>query len=450
MGKDPQNVIIIIADSLRYDSVYDGGVRLPYLQSHAREFKQARSAGCWTLPATASLFTGLMPHEHGATSQTRSIHPHVVTLAERYKAQGFHTCQITANIATTDVFNLHRGFDEVRRIWKMVDPKFNRLQQFLALVGKPRLRKKLLSKDMIMAKLSSDLEMAKTWLQHTYDDIFDEARAILRENEKTGRRSFIFINLMETHFPYHIAPTFKLTKGGIFQKLRELVSLYHMVNQSFLTKGRLNIKEQQLDFLRGRQRRAWEVMANDIDETCREFHEDKENLVVFGADHGETFGEDHWVYHFSNISDGGNKVPFFILHHDDRTHKEEHTPISTKDIYYTLLQESGYAIDGPNILRDPEHSKTVLQSYWYNNKGKTRTEFRFNQLCLLMEEHRYLFKAGEWLMADLHRNEREIDFEPLGKGVNPLFELQMSPENRKFYEKVVSDFSTFSGRIPFK
>ena len=62
----PKNIVLIVADSLRWDSVRGGdGPRLPYIQQHATDFTNARSAGCWTLPATASLFTGLLPHEHG-------------------------------------------------------------------------------------------------------------------------------------------------------------------------------------------------------------------------------------------------------------------------------------------------------------------------------------------------------------------------------------------------
>ncbi|HMS51658.1 MAG TPA: sulfatase-like hydrolase/transferase [Chitinophagales bacterium] len=138
----PRNIILIVADSLRYDSVYGAGetqsVYTPYLNNNAVQFAQARSSGCWTLPATASLFTGLMPHQHGATSQTRNVNPNVPTLAQRLKAAGYNTLQITANVATTDIFGLHRGFDEIRRIWQLVPAKFNRLQQLLVMVGKPR------------------------------------------------------------------------------------------------------------------------------------------------------------------------------------------------------------------------------------------------------------------------------------------------------------------------
>jgi arylsulfatase A-like enzyme len=70
MGQLPRNIIYLIADSLRHDSVYgEGGTGLNYMEEKGIQFTEARSAGCWTLPATAGLFTGMLPHEHGATEQ---------------------------------------------------------------------------------------------------------------------------------------------------------------------------------------------------------------------------------------------------------------------------------------------------------------------------------------------------------------------------------------------
>ena len=40
----------------------------------------------------------------------------VETLAARMKSLGYATYQVTANVATTRIFGLHEGFDEVIRI----------------------------------------------------------------------------------------------------------------------------------------------------------------------------------------------------------------------------------------------------------------------------------------------------------------------------------------------
>jgi len=446
----PRNIIFLVADSLRYDSVYDAGIRLPYVEQNATQFTEARSAGCWTLPATASLFTGLMPHEHGATSQSRSIHDDIPTLAEKMKAAGYNTYQVTANIVTTDIFGLHRGFDEVRRIWKMVDPKFNRLQQLLVLVGKPRLRKKLISKDMLMQRMSSDLDMAKTWIQNTYEDVFEECRKIIRTNEAKGESSFIFLNLMETHFPYHIAPTFELSSNGVIRKLREMTSLFHTVNQTFLTTGKQNIKPDMLEVLKGRQRTAWCSLAPGIDAFCEEMHKDTGNLVVFGADHGENFGETGWTYHFSNVTDAGNKVPMFWLDHHDAAARTITKTVSTRHVFNSFLEATHQTPTGPSMLHQPEASNPIMQSFWYNSRGKTLDKYKYNQICFLLENNRFLLRNDQWYQAPFKANYDEPLYIALPPDAHPIQDLMSELKTKDEHLKTLENFRKFSSGISFE
>ena len=177
---EPRNVVLLVADSLRWDTVHRGPTGLPYLGGRGLRFDQARSGGCWTLPATASMFTGLSPHEHGADAQTRSIN-NAPTLAERMKRLGLSTHMVTANVATTDIFGLDRGFDTLDRVWKLVPATAHRrLHEALVLAGKPRLRQKILSKDFVMGKMSEDLDASKVWLHEK--DLLQIHRGVFAKN----------------------------------------------------------------------------------------------------------------------------------------------------------------------------------------------------------------------------------------------------------------------------
>lgn len=443
----PRNVIVLIADSLRYDSVWGGPTGLPYVEPSAIRFTQARSGGCWTLPATASLFTGLMPHEHGATAQTRAIRTDVPTLAEHMREAGYATHQITANVATTHIFGLHRGFDEVRPIWHHVPAKFKKLHQLVVLAGKPRLRHRLFSRDFIQGKLSEDLDAAKVWLQSTANDVFAHARALLKENEARGRGSFLFLNLMETHFPYHLGPSFKTLSGGVIARVRELMSLFHLVNQTFLTDGKPHIRPDMLDVLRRRQRAAWEWLAPQVDAFVRELHEDTGNLVVFGSDHGDNFGEQGWLYHFSNVTDAGNRVPLFWLPHDGRAPGVVHTPVSARDVYGSLLRAIGRS-DRPSLLLDePGQSLPIMESFWYNNQNKTLPQYRFNQLALIERGERYLFRQGRWSSAPISTEGEEPRFEPLPNNTNPIEEAVADVERRARLRAALREFEAFSAGL---
>jgi arylsulfatase A-like enzyme len=64
----------------------------------------------WTLPAMASLLTGLHPVRHQALAVEDSLSPQALTLAEALGSRGFDTCAVTANGFTGPAHGLDQGF----------------------------------------------------------------------------------------------------------------------------------------------------------------------------------------------------------------------------------------------------------------------------------------------------------------------------------------------------
>lgn len=446
----PQNIVVIVADSLRYDSVYrDGDPKLPYTQKNAVQFTQARSAGCWTLPSHASLFTGLMPHEHHATSQTRSLNPNAPTMAERLKSAGYSTQQITANVATTEIFGLDRGFDRVIKIWDLILPRVRSFYKSLVLLGKPRVRKLLLSHDGITNQLTKDLKVGNCWVQNTHNDIFRQARRLLREGRQNNQPTFLFINLMETHFPYHVGPTFRLSASSWRDRLGELAGLYHMVNQTFLTSEREHISPRIGEILRNRQYKSWDLLAKPLDRFIRDVHKDKENLVVFLADHGDNFGEQDWYYHFTNVTDAGNRIPMMWLGHDHPGARTIDQAVSARGLYDSILDAAGMDHHGSDLFTLDSDSLPVMQSYWYNNNGRTLSKYKYNQLAFIEDGQRYLYRSGDWFSAPVQAGiEEEAEFEPLDRGTDPITEAVNDPSRKRFLDRTLREFEDFSARIP--
>ncbi len=442
----PRNIVLLVADSLRYDSVHAGGSRLPFTTAHATRFSQARAAGCWTLPATASLFTGLMPHEHGADSQSRAMRSDVPTLAEVARDRGYATHQITANVATTEIFGLDRGFHEMYRIWKHVPAEHRKVHELLVLIGKPRLRKKILSPEFVAGQLSEDLEASKVWLQDTVDEVFDTARQRLETDARANKPSFLFLNLMETHFPYHVGPTFETTAKGPLGKMREVVGLFHLINQTWLTTDRQPIRARLMETLRHRQRIAWERIAPKVDAFVQEMHA-QGTLVVFCSDHGDNFGEQGWAYHFSNVTDAGNRVPLYWVDPAEDRERLVTTPISTRDLYHALGARMGAPTTGVDPIAEPEGSFAVMQSCWYNNQGKTLPKFKYNQICLLEGDTRWMRRRGEWFSAPVTTEGPEKPFVRLPPGVDPLEEGVLAPERTVYLRSVLKDFGAWSARV---
>ena len=65
------NVVLLVVDSLRARSLGlppELGPRTPFLRRLGTEttyFRRAYATECWTLPSHCSMFTGLLPSQHG-------------------------------------------------------------------------------------------------------------------------------------------------------------------------------------------------------------------------------------------------------------------------------------------------------------------------------------------------------------------------------------------------
>jgi arylsulfatase A-like enzyme len=390
-----------------------------------------------------------MPHEHGATAQTRSMRRDIPTLAERMKVLGYTPHMVSANIVTTHIFGLHRGFDNVERVWHLAPGQHRRLHTLLLLLAKPRLRRKLYSLDFILRRISQDLEAAKVWLQSTYEVAFARARAILRTATSRGQRVFCFLNLMETHFPYHIADTFQTSAADFWGKIRELYSLYHFVNQTWMIRDKTYVVPNMLRQFWWRQRQAWERIAASVDAFIREVREQYGALVVFGADHGDNFGEQGWQYHFSNVTDAGTRVPLFWLRHDVDDARTIHLPVSTRDLFGSLLHAAGATEPTAfSLFNTPERSIPIMQSYWYNNRGRTRECFRYNQFAFVAGTQRFVHRANAWYTAPItQHDEPEIPFQPLDPASCPLWESVDIPERLGYVRQAFTQYQAFSARL---
>ncbi len=110
------SVLVIVADTLRPDALgwVAGRNATPALDALAREgrrFPAAVSAVPLTLPAHATLFTGLVPRRHGVRDNGHVLSPRVPTLAEALKRTGYATGAVVSGYPLRALFGLDRGFE---------------------------------------------------------------------------------------------------------------------------------------------------------------------------------------------------------------------------------------------------------------------------------------------------------------------------------------------------
>ncbi len=115
--QDPRpDVVLFLADTFRADNLaaYGGSEEttpnLDRLAQRSVRFLDARSNATWTLPAHGTLFTGLLPTQHGALTSQIALDQRLVTLAERFAASGYRTGAVTDGLYVSRTFGLDQGF----------------------------------------------------------------------------------------------------------------------------------------------------------------------------------------------------------------------------------------------------------------------------------------------------------------------------------------------------
>ncbi len=117
------HVILVIIDTLRADHLPTYGYSrptAPHLEALGERgwvFDQALAQSGWTLPATGSILSGLLPSEHGAVRDGTDMRrfgrfePSTPTVAEAFSAAGYRTGAVVNNTFLAPDFGFQRGFD---------------------------------------------------------------------------------------------------------------------------------------------------------------------------------------------------------------------------------------------------------------------------------------------------------------------------------------------------
>ena len=112
----PPSILLVTLDTTRADRLgYDGGpAATPALDALAARgvvFSQAYSTVPTTLPAHASMMTGLYPAEHGVHENARVLTPDLPLLAPQLQELGMATAAFVSGFPLAARFGLARGFD---------------------------------------------------------------------------------------------------------------------------------------------------------------------------------------------------------------------------------------------------------------------------------------------------------------------------------------------------
>ena len=110
------SILLVTLDTTRADSIGPEakGVEAPAfdaLAARGRRFRNAYAAVPETLPAHASLLSGLYPAGHGVHENARAVSAATPLLAERLQKSGYRTAAFVSSFVLARRFGLARGFE---------------------------------------------------------------------------------------------------------------------------------------------------------------------------------------------------------------------------------------------------------------------------------------------------------------------------------------------------
>jgi len=308
--RGPDKLILIVADTLRADHLSCYGYsarqtpRIDGLAAAGVRFTQAVSVIPETGPAVSSILTGLYPYSHGVRSNTWKFPQPTVTLAQVLRKNGFRTAAFSDTFPFR-LLNIFKGFFDFQKR----EPEYATLQEAIqSAIGEP-----------------------VKWMRKHSSESF-----------------FVLIHFYDPHLPYK-----PLERSPQTESLR-YEGLYTGEYGPAMTlwDGRFEVNEADVAYMRS----LYDDEVAQVDayvgallDAIEDMGIGEQALIVFTADHGESFGEHE--YYFD---------------HGDYLYEDQiHVPLIFR---CDALLPAGMAVDAQ--VRSIDIMPTVLQLLGMEHKGR--------------------------------------------------------------------------------
>jgi len=319
------NVVLIVLDTLRGDRLscmgYDRPTtpRIDAIAAQGALYTHAFSSCFWTLPAHASLFTGLHPLQAGATSETLHLPDDNTTIAEGLSAVGYRTAAYVCNSWVSKERGFGQGFGEYTEMWR---------------------RESQVDED----STAGSMEMLAV----------DKLERWIDGAAKDGKPFFLFANLNGVHLPYRPAPEyvekFVANRGHDMQRVIELSQITsgwsHLAGETPLSEEDYRIINDLYD-----AEVAWaDALVGRVADAIEHAGIADNTILIVMSDHGEHLGEHDKIDHMSTMYDPALHIPLVIRYAGSfKPGTRNDNLVSIVDVAPTLLHLCGAADRVPQL-----------------------------------------------------------------------------------------------------
>ncbi len=337
-GSSPPDIVLIMVDTLRADHLSCYGateLRTPRIDEFAENgfmFSRVHAAAPTTLASTTSLFTSLHPRMHGTPRNGFLVDGSLVTLAEVLGEHGYHTAAFVASIALDAETGIDQGFH-------VFD------QQFTGSFDSPQ-------------------------LQRRAGEVTDAVAAWLRE--EPPRPFFLFVHYFDPHQPYQ-PPDEYLPPGDGDPAHRVTGSMGDIRNLrgEYLETETPDARFERIhDLYRGEVRYTDSEVGRLLD-LLEEKGLGREALMVFTADHGETFLE----HELKEVLNHGYMVYSTTTHVPLVFRRTGYIPAGESDVFVSGIDVSPTILDLAGIEIPPSYSGRSLTPFMRGERKEERPVF---------------------------------------------------------------------------
>jgi arylsulfatase A-like enzyme len=367
-GTDRPNLLLVVLDCVRA-SDFPGGRNavgpMPFVDSLRREsvdYPKAASVAHWTVPAHASMFTGLYPWEHGVHAKgLLKLDAKGESVGSLLQGAGYSTMSISANGLIAPSLGLVDGMD--RSSWGV--SLFNRLgagarpPQGTGVAG----ARSAIVERTVRNRLGSLSYWAAVWLARfpgTWDYGTDLAMHVRHPSDGVRPRLanwleptahqwlqdspadkpvYCFVNLLDAHEPY-------LAEPEVIRSARSWWS-YARTRQDRLgwVRGDWKPSRRELELLHELYRAMVQSLDRRIEGVVRAFQDAgrwENTTMILTSDHGQAFGEHDALFHILGVDEPEVRVPLMVRYaHRRHAGATAVGWASLIDVYATLLGEAG-------------------------------------------------------------------------------------------------------------
>lgn len=279
------DILLVSVDTLRADRLSGYGYERPTSPAVDRlieagvRFDAARTVEPLTSPGTASMLTSLYPHEHGSTRNGLAVRQNLPSLPKLLSRLGYETAAFVANWTIKDKMS---GFGEHFALYEEVLTR----KRWFGLVAS----------------------------EATAEDVNEAAKEWIDEHAGSPDPFFAWVHYVEPHAPYEFQGEVAV-RVGVERRDEATKSDRYDTEVAYVD----HYVGELVDFVRSHR---------DLE---------RETLVIFTSDHGESLGEHGYWGHGRRLYEPGLHIPL-VLHWPERLEPGVvEAPASILDVPPTVL-----------------------------------------------------------------------------------------------------------------